>query len=185
MVVAEERYRLRTPNRVRLIYVDKIPHDIESLCKSIHSLFDQYEEDGVLILNEQQQQKHTSGAKIRDEDIVYVNTNNEVDFIYLKDSWEITFGHIVSALAKFPNAQITIFHTDRCSEDEIRIPTSLSIVDTNLDELNAEDWRVERETQEKKRGKKRKMSDRISEIDATHVLNDFKSEFFLRGLEEM
>lgn len=125
-------YEKKTQNRVRLIYVDEIPDDIKYKClPNTNELFDSYDHDAIRGMLERNIEFKLS----EHEKLIYTSTNLSKDFIYFENAAAINSAELIMVLAKFPNAQIVMF-LPKLSET-----SKLSVVDTNLNELNVESWR--------------------------------------------
>lgn len=154
---SKELYKQRSSNRVRLIFVNGIPRDIVESCKPFDEIINKYDKDIIRAMTDNRKIDKLDG-----ESLIYTERDETVEWLFLRNIQNVTNVHLVLALAKYPKAQFVMFYTDL---DRARKQT-VNILDTNLDELNCEDMRENKNT-----GQKRKYSETI---DAQQILDEFK-----------
>jgi len=134
-------FKVRTENRVKLFYVDEISSEIKHLCDSNKHVLDEYDQDAIEALLER-------GAtySFENTNIVYVGevSDPNLDFIFIENAANFTSAHVALLLRKYKNAQVILFLStfDKQQYDEHNLRWKSSVIETNLNELNAEGLRT-------------------------------------------
>lgn len=168
-VPLNSHYKIKTLNRLKLYYVNKLPTNIKF--SKIEELFDKFDLDIIQSILEK-------GIDLKNEttqSLIYTQPHINVEYIYIENVYELTFAHVLLLLNKFPNAQIIMFLTT----DQQPLP-NISILDTHASELNIEGLG--------RKSKKRKLSednDPITNIDAKKLLEQLKIEIENQSLWEL
>lgn len=123
-------------NRVKIILVDSIPSEFLDRCiADPNCIFNEHDQDVIRGLCERSLSYRLSDLPT----ITYTNPSSDKE-IYFLNAADFNSSQLLLAMAKFPEAQIILFLT-RENEISNKLNPNLTILDTNFDELNIENWR--------------------------------------------